>query len=88
MNKREMLQNVYGPEIVDEVSFLEPDYMDEAIIGLAQNEDTMMLIYSEPCILRLLMKNDDLSMDDAVEAFNSSIWDQENILFVDNEVLE
>lgn len=88
MNKREMLANVYGSETLEEITFLEPDYLDEAIIGLGVNEDTLMLVYSEPCILRLLMKNDDLTMNDAVEAFNSSIWNQEGIMFVDNEALE
>ena len=92
MNKREMLADVYGPDVLEDVVFLEPDYMDEAIIGLGQRINTTALVYSEPCVLRLLQKHEDMSMDDAVEYFNFNIagsWHgEESPIFVDNEVLE
>lgn len=88
MNKRDMLVNVYGPDILEDVTFLEPEYLDEAIIGLAQNDNTMMLVYSEPCIIRLLKERDGMTQDKAVEHFNQNTWYTENVLFVDNEVFE
>lgn len=88
MNKREMLVDVYGPDIVEKLDFLEPDYFDEAIIGVGTNVDGMQLIYSEPCIFRILMKREGLEINQAVEKFNMEIWHEPGVLFVDNEVLE
>ena len=88
MNKREMLANVYGPDVLDEVVFLEPEYLDEAIMGLGQNDKTTALVYSEPCVIRLLKQNENMSHDVAVEYLNTEIWEQDGPIFVDNEVFE
>lgn len=92
MNKREILADIYGADTIEDVIFLEPKYFDEAIIGIGQRINTVALVYSEPCILRLLMKRDKMDMDEAVEWFNFNIagaWNGDaSPIFVDNEVFK
>lgn len=92
MSKREQIANVYGLDTMEGLIFLEPEYLDDAIIGLGQRINTAAIVYSEPCIIRLLQKHDGMTMDDAVEHFNFNIaggWlGEASPIFVDNEVFE
>ena len=87
MNQREILADAYGPGILEDVSFLEPDYFDNAIVGLAQNESMMMLAYSEPRIIHLLMKHENMTEEQAIEHFNMVVWEADDVLFVDDGML-
>lgn len=74
-----------------ELVFLEPDYFDEAIIGVAQNAAGLFAVaYSEPTILRLLQKHEDMDADEAVEwySFNTAqaYIGEGSPLFVDDEI--
>ena len=91
MSKREQIANNYldGGELL----FIDPEYFDEAIIGVATSSVGMMAVaYSEPKIIELLIRHDQMDPDEAME------WYQFNILgaylgentpiFIDDVVLE
>lgn len=59
----------------DQLLFLEPEYFDEAILGVAQRADGLLAVcYSEPRVIELLMEQDGMDADEAME------WYQFNIL--------
>jgi hypothetical protein len=91
MNRREQLIDQYldGEELF---LFLDPEYFDEAIIGVAQNAQGMIAIaYSEPKIIELLIRHDKMDPDEAVEWFQFNILGSylgENTpLYIDDTIL-
>ncbi len=88
MSKREQIANVYGFDTLNSLVFLAPDYLDEAIIGVGQNDGVLELVYSEPCIIRLIKQHEGRSQDEAVERFNTNFWGLSDVIYVDNEVFE
>lgn len=91
MNRREQLIDQYldGEELF---LFLDPEYFDEAIIGVAQNAQGMVAVaYSEPKIIELLIRHDKMDPDEAVEWFQFNILGSylgENTpLYIDDTIL-
>lgn len=67
---RKRLLDAY-PGSDQDLVFLEPEYFDEAIIGVAQNSAGLFAVcYSEPTILALLEEHANMDHDEAVEWFN------------------
>mgnify|MGYP003116983333 CR=1 FL=1 len=60
-------------ELNPDAIILEPEYMDEAVIGITVN-DIPVLVYDTDKIVELLMIHEGLSLHDAVE------WNEYNIL--------
>jgi len=54
-------------EYYDEETFLKMDGFDNAVIGI--DERTMRLIYSERICIEILMQEQDMSIEDAIEYF-------------------
>ena len=67
-NFREILADINPDAVV-----LEPEYMDNAIVGIAIS-DTPVLVYDTDKIVDLLMLHEGFSLHDAVE------WNDYNIL--------
>lgn len=92
MNKREQIKNLYGIETLDDVVFLEPDYYDEAIIGVGYSISKVGLVYSERRILSFLVERDKMDPDEAMEWFQFNIagahFGEGSPIFVDVEALE
>jgi hypothetical protein len=91
VSRREQITEHYVD--VEDLVFLEPEYFDEAIIGVAANAAGMIAVaYSEPTVIKLLMQHDKMDSDEAME------WYQFNILgahlgdcspvFIDDTVLK
>ena len=47
---------------IEEVVLLEPDYLDEALIGISANDQA---VYSYSALIELLAKNENISVEDA-----------------------
>ena len=80
------------PGARQELVFLEPEYFDKAIIGVAQNAAGLFAVaYSEPTILRLLEVHAGMDPDEAMEwySFNTAqaYIGEGSPLFVDDEIL-
>jgi hypothetical protein len=80
-----MLESII--ECYPEMTFLKADGFDEAVIGFEENSGR--LIYSVTKCLEILVTNDEMSMEDAIEHFDfnvSGAWVGENtpIWCVDN----
>jgi hypothetical protein len=77
----------------DELLFMEQEYFDEAIIGVATSSLGMMAVaYSEPRIIELLIKHDRMTPEEAMEHYQFNIlgaYVGENTpVFIDDLVLE
>jgi hypothetical protein len=77
----------------DELLFMEQEYFDEAIIGVATSSLGMMAVaYSEPRIIELLIKHDRMTPEEAMEHYQVNIlgaYVGENTpVFIDDLVLE
>jgi hypothetical protein len=55
----------------EDEEFLKADGFDEAVIGV--DERSMRLIYSVTKCIELLMVNDDMSMEEAIEYFDFNV---------------
>ncbi len=91
MSKREQIFDNYVG--VEELMFLEPEYFDEAIIGVASSASGVIAVaYSEPQIIKLLMQHDKMDPDEAMEwyQFNilGSFMGESTPIFIDDTVLE
>jgi hypothetical protein len=91
MNRREQIADNYVGG--DELLFMDPEYFDEAIIGVATNAVGMVAVaYSEPKVIELLVKHDKMTPDDAMEHYQFNIlgaYVGENTpVFIDDSVLE
>ena len=91
MNRREQIADNYVGG--DELLFMDPEYFDEAIIGVATNAVGMVAVaYSEPKVIELLVKHDKMTPDDAMEHYQFNIlgaYVGENTpIFIDDVVLE
>jgi hypothetical protein len=91
MNRREQIANNYVGG--DELLFMDQEYFDEAIIGVATNAVGMVAVaYSEPKVIELLVKHDKMTPDDAMEHYQFNIlgaYVGENTpVFIDDSVLE
>lgn len=53
--------------------FLEPDYFDEAILGVVSRTDIEVLCYSTNKIIGLLVDNNGMSLEEALEYFYFNI---------------
>jgi hypothetical protein len=91
VNKREQIADNYvgGNDLL----FMDPEYFDEAIIGVATNAVGMVAVaYSEPKVIELLIKHDKMTPDDAMEHYQFNILGSyvgENTpIFIDDVVLE
>jgi hypothetical protein len=91
MSKRQQLADNYldGSELL----FMDPEHFDEAIIGVATNSVGMMAVaYSEPKIIELLVRHDQMTPDDAMEHYQFNIlgaYVGENTpVFIDDSLLK
>ena len=91
MSKRQKLADNYldGSELL----FMDPEHFDEAIIGVATNSVGMMAVaYSEPKIIELLVRHDQMTPDDAMEHYQFNIlgaYVGENTpVFIDDSLLK
>ena len=91
MNKRKQLADNYldGEELL----FLDPEYFDEAIIGVATNAEGMMAVaYSEHKIIELLIRHDKMDPDEAMEWYQFKIlgshMGDNTPVFIDDKVLK
>jgi hypothetical protein len=91
VNKREQIADNYvgGNDLL----FMDPEYFDEAIIGVATNAVGMVAVaYSEPKVIELLVKHDKMTPDDAMEHYQFNIlgaYVGENTpVYIDDSVLE
>ena len=69
MGERNMLDTII--EANEEEAYLKADGFDDAVIGV--EEGTGRLIYSEKKCLEILMENDEMSMEDAIEHFEYNV---------------
>jgi len=65
---REELAEQY-PELL----VLDPNYFDEAIIGVIHDFDRTAVCYNESKVIEILMKEDGMDYDDAVEYYQFNI---------------
>ena len=91
MSKREQIANNYVGG--DELLFMEQEYFDDAIIGVATSSLGMMAVaYSEPKVIDLIIKHDRMTPDEAMEHYQFNIlgaYVGENTpVFIDDSVLE
>jgi hypothetical protein len=91
VSKREQIANNYVGG--DEFLFMDPEYFDEAIIGVASNSVGMMAVaYSEPKVIDLLIKHDRMTPDEAMEYYQFNILGaylgENTPVFIDDSVLE
>ena len=92
MSRRDELINHY-PGTEDDLLFLDPEYFDEAILGIAQRAGGFLSVcYSEPKIIEMLIRNERMSPDEAVEhySFNmlSAYVGEATPVFVDETVFK
>jgi len=91
MNKREQIENEYIGG--DELLFLDPEYFDEAIIGVAQGANGLFTVaYSEPKIIALLIKHEKMDPDGALEWYQFNILGsylgEQTPIFIDDGILK
>jgi len=91
VSKREQIANNYVGG--DELLFMEQEYFDDAIIGVATSSLGMMAVaYSEPKVIDLIIKHDRMTPDEAMEYYQFNIlgaYVGENTpVFIDDSVLE
>ena len=68
-NPRQALQDLLG----DETQLLFADGHDDAIVGFAERDSVMLVVYDVRKILRLLRVRDGMSTDEAQEFFDFNI---------------
>ncbi len=61
--KKDMIIEMYGDH--DEEGLLFADGLDDAIIGICPN--SLKIVYSRAMVIRCLMKDDEMSEEDAIE---------------------
>lgn len=61
--KKDMIIEMYGDH--DEEGLLFADGFDDAIIGICPN--SLKIVYSRAMVIRCLMKDDEMSEEDAIE---------------------
>jgi len=92
MSKRqELVDNYVDGE--DFLLFLDPEYFDEAIIGVAQSANGLFAVaYSEPKIIELLIRYDKMDPDEAMEWYQFNIVDayvgESSPVFIDDSILK
>lgn len=59
-------------ELFSDEQFLKADGFDEAVIGV--DPLSMRLIYSRPKMIEVLMMNDEMSEEDAIEYLEYNTW--------------
>ena len=69
LNPRQALQDM----LVDETQLLFADGYDDAIVGFAERDSVMLVVYDVRKILRLLRVRDGMSRDEAQEFFDFNI---------------
>ena len=88
---RKRLLDAY-PGSEEDLVFLEPEYFDEAVIGVAQSQTGLFAVcYSEPKVLEILVEHDGMSQDEAMEYYQFNIMGayvgENTPVFVDDELL-
>lgn len=68
MTLREQIAEDYPDLLV-----LEPDYFDEAIVGLAQRIGMDVICYDKEKVLELLCVKEEMTYEDAIEHFEYNI---------------
>jgi hypothetical protein len=56
-----------------ELLVLDPEYFDEAILGVASRINTVAVCYSESKIIEILMREDGMDYDEAFEYYQFNI---------------
>jgi hypothetical protein len=67
MTRDEIAENY--PELL----VLDPEYFDEAILGVASRINTVAVCYSESKIIEILMREDGMDYDEAFEYYQFNI---------------
>lgn len=67
MTRDEIAENY--PELL----CLDPAYFDEAILGVASRMNTVAVCYSESKIIEILMREDGMDYDEAIEYYQFNI---------------
>ena len=67
MTREEIAENY--PELL----VLNPEYFDEAILGVASRINTVAVCYSESKIIEILMREDGMDYDEAFEYYQFNI---------------
>ena len=91
MSRRQQIADNYVGG--DEFLFMDPEYFDEAIIGVASNSVGMSAgADREPKAIELLIKHDKMTPDEAMEYYQFNIlgayMGENTPLFIDDTVLE
>jgi hypothetical protein len=60
-------------ELNEELMFLEPSYFDQAIVGVVANMATNAVCYDRSKIIELLMTEDKMTEEEALEYFDFNI---------------
>lgn len=60
-------------EYYPEVMFLDPEYFDDAIIGVVNRINMTAVCYDEKKIIDILMKEDGMDYDEALEYYQYNI---------------
>lgn len=58
---------------MDEIEFLKAEGFDDAVLGFIEHDDVYKLVYSKKKCIEILMKNDAMSYDDAIEYFEFNV---------------
>lgn len=92
MNKRQTVADVYC-DAADELLFLDPEYYDDAIIGVVSRADGMVAVcYSEPKVIKLIIQHNRMEPDVAMEYYQFNILGayvgDSTPVFIDDEIFE
>lgn len=60
-------------EYNEELLLLDPEYFDEAIVGIVSGINTQTVCYDKNKIIELLMREDGMTEEDAIEHFEFNI---------------
>ena len=60
-------------ELNEELMFLEPEYFDKAIVGVVANMCTNAVCYDRSKIIEILMEEDGMTEEEALEYFDFNI---------------
>ena len=69
MTMREELSEQFGEDLL----FLEEAYFDDAVVGIVQSFNNVVVCYDLDKVMKLLMDHSDMNEEDAVEYFYYNI---------------
>lgn len=72
MKRQTIIDKYCGAQ--ESLIFLEPEEMDAALVGVVQGPNGLFAAcYSEPKIIKMLMDQDNISFEEALEFYNFNI---------------